>query len=160
MQIVPLTYPDDAARVLSVFEAAADYVLLENGHPPTNATVADFFADRPPSVPPEDTRQLGVDVDGKLVGVAGYLFGFPDPTDCYIGLIIFDAAHRGGGLGTQAVNHIKDTARAHGSTRLLIAVLDENTKGRAFWERQGFAHLKTFAPSSDRHIRHRLGFNL
>ncbi|WP_375279422.1 GNAT family N-acetyltransferase [Pseudooctadecabacter sp.] len=155
-----MTYPADAARVLSVFEAAADYVLLEHEHAPTNATVVAFFTDRPPTVPPENTRHLGVKVDGRLVGVAGYLFGFPNPTDCYIGLMIFDAAHRGGGLGTQTVDHIKATARIQGATRLLIAVLDENPKGRAFWERQGFAHLKTFARSSDRHTRHRLGFNL
>ncbi|WP_296420858.1 GNAT family N-acetyltransferase [Pseudooctadecabacter sp.] len=160
MQIVPLTYPADAARVRRVFDAAADYVMLENGHPPTDATIAEFFTDRPPTVPLENTHHLGMEMDGRLVGVAGFLFGFPDPTDCYIGLMIFDPAHRGCGLGTRTVNHIKQTASARGATRLLIAVLDENPKGRAFWEGQGFAHLKTFAPTSDRHIRHRLGFNL
>jgi len=43
-----------------------------------------------------------------------------------------------------------------GGRRRLIAVLDANPKGRAFWEREGFVLAKTFEPTLDQHIRHRM----
>jgi len=160
MQIIPLSYPVDIDRTRGVFDAATDYVFLEYGTAPDDAVVKAFFHERPDTVPAANCHHIGIEQGGDLVGLAGYLFGFPTPTDCYIGLMILDASVRGKGIGTQVVKHIVETARRQGATRLLIAVLDENPKGRAFWLAQGFRHLQTFAPTTDGHIRHRMGRDL
>lgn len=156
MNIVSLNANLDAERVGRLFEAAADYVLLEDGTPPSRATVTAFFEDRPPDVPATNLHHIGLEHDGILVGIAGFLFGFPETNDCYIGLMLLAPQFRGFGFGSQAVQHIKTFAHKRGASRLLIAVLDENPKGRAFWESQGFRHSKTFKPSADRHRRHRM----
>ncbi|WP_159453106.1 GNAT family N-acetyltransferase [Pseudooctadecabacter jejudonensis] len=151
-----MTYSEDAQAVRAVFDVAADYITLETGHPADDAYVADFFADRPPTVTEGACFHLGAEQDGTLVGVAAYLFGYPSALDCYIGMMVFDPAVRGQGLGRTLVSHIVAKATQRGARRMLIAVLDENRKGRAFWESNGFTYEQTFAPTSDRHTRHRL----
>jgi len=160
MKIIPLSYPDDIARVRRVFDAATDYVFLEYGTAPNDALIKDFFQDRPPQVPAANCHHIGIEKDGDVIGAAGFLFGFPKPTDCYIGLLILAPLERDRGIGTRVVEHITASARSQGAMRLLIAVLDENHKGRAFWNAQGFRHLQTFPPTSDRHTRHRMGRDL
>lgn len=156
MDIRPLHPTRDFAILRGLFDAAADYVELESGAPPSDQTVTDFLQDRPPNTGPEAAHHFGLFDGADLVGAMGMLFGYPDPSDAYIGLLILDPAHRGGGMGAQAVHHAADFARHHSATRLLVAVLEENPKGRAFWDRQGFTLEKTFPAGAGGHIRHRL----
>ena len=63
------------------------------------------------------------------------------------------------GLGRVFLRHVEDAARNRGATRLLLAVLEANPRGRAFWEREGFGSPKTYppAPVFDRtHVRIRM----
>lgn len=146
----------DRDRVAALFHAASDYVELEDGHPPNAQTVTNFFEDRPPALSDDDTCQIGVIDNGKLVGLVGLCFGYPQASDCYIGLMIFDPAVRSNGYGRQAVDHVVTVARSRGADRLLIAVLDANPRGRSFWGQNGFVWEKTFPPSDDNHTRHRM----
>jgi len=146
----------DRQIVGAVFATAADYVTLETGAAPDDKTVVEFFDERPPSVGPDDALHFGLFEDDNPMGLLGICFGYPEPTDCYIGLLLLCKDARGLGFGPKALAHATNVARARGMKRQLVAVLDENPKGRAFWNREGFVLDQTFAPTDDRHTRHRL----
>jgi GNAT superfamily N-acetyltransferase len=129
----------DTAIVTDLFHRAADYIMLESGYPPGDAEVTDFFTGTPPGIDPSKSLHLGLFApDGQLVAIAGAIFGFPNPDDAYLGLLLIDPAHRGKRLGQQMMDHICAATKAQGATRLLIAVLEENTKAHRFWSKMGF----------------------
>jgi GNAT superfamily N-acetyltransferase len=137
----------DTDIVGDMFMRAADYVLLESGHMPGAAEVDDFFNGAPPGVDRSKSLHLGLFApDGQLVAIAGAIFGFPNPDDAYLGLLLIDPAHRGKRLGQQMVDHICAATKAQGAARILIAVLEENTKGHRFWSKMGFADEMRGAP--------------
>lgn len=156
MDIRRLDPTKDRAAVASLFDHAADYVLLETGRDPNADTINDFFDDRPPGLGPEDATHIGLFMDGTLIGVLAQSFGYPSNDDSYIGLLVLAKTRRGQGLGTRFLDHATRHARNRGATRQLVAVLDANPKGRAFWERAGFVLEKTFLPTADGHTRHRM----
>jgi GNAT superfamily N-acetyltransferase len=156
MDIKPLDWAKHRHDVARFFSSAADYVMLEHGQAPDARMVDAFFDERPPSVAPENTLQFGMFEAEHLIGVAGMLYGFPEKTDAYIGLMLLSPGARGHGNGPRILGHMTSLARARGMRRQLVAVLDANPKGRAFWEREGFALSQTFAPTDDEHTRHRL----
>ncbi len=145
--IRPLHQNTDTAIVSDLFHRAADYVLLESGHPPGDAEVDDFFNGAPPGIDPSTSLHRGLFApDGQLVAIAGAIFGFPNPNDAYLGLLLIDPAHRGKRLGQQMLDHICTAAKAKGATRLLIAVLEDNIKAHRFWSKMGFTEEMRGAP--------------
>lgn len=129
----------DTAQVTDLFHRAADYVALESGQAPDDSQTESFFNDAPPGIDPATKLHLGWFLDSDLIALAEVLFGFPNPADAYIGLLLIDPAHRGKRLGQQMLDHIFPAAKARGATRILIAVLEENAKGHRFWSKMGFA---------------------
>jgi GNAT superfamily N-acetyltransferase len=159
MLIRPLDPVADRAAVLELHDRAADYVRLETGQDPTPERMDDYFQGAPPGIDPVTSSRLGLFDTGRLAVIADLAFGWPEPTDAYIGLMLAVPEARGQGLGHALVAHVKATARARGATRLLLAVLDDNPRGRAFWEREGFRVVLTFPPSDmggKTHVRHRM----
>ncbi|MDC1216088.1 GNAT family N-acetyltransferase [Octadecabacter sp.] len=156
MDFKPLDKITYRPEVACFFERTADYVMLEHGRVPDADTVDDFFDDRPPHVAAEDSLHFGLLEDQNLIGIAGILFGFPEKTDAYIGLMLLAPEARGRGNGAQLLSHLTGVAQARGAQRQLVAVLDANPKGRAFWDREGFMLETSFPPIEDRHTRHRL----
>lgn len=159
-QIRLLAPSDDAAAVRNLYERAADFVMLESGTAPSDSTVAEYFNDCPPGVDLATSRKLGMFMPGgKLVAIADLAFGYPEADDAYIGLLLVDQNCRGMGLGRAFLEHLMGTARTRNARRLLIAVLDENTRGRAFWEREGFRLLQSFPDfklGQKTHVVHRM----
>ena len=150
---------DDRAAVVALFTAAADYTLLERGASDPEALAEEFFTDAPPGIDPATSLRLGLFAGGRLIGKADAAFGWPHPQDAYIGLMIFDPAARGAGLGARLLAEIEARARARGATRLLIAALEANVKGRAFWAREGFVPEQIFPDrsyGSQTHTVHRM----
>lgn len=138
MLIRPLDPVADLGRVAAFYARAADYWLLADRVAPDTAKARAFFTDAPPGCDPAASHRLGLFHRGQLAGVAELSFGFPDPRDAYLGLMILAPRQRGQGLGALFLTHVEDLARAAGAPRILLAVLDENPRGRAFWERNGF----------------------
>jgi len=128
----------DSNAVTDLFRRAADYVHLETGQPPDRAQTIDFFTETPLGIDPNTSLHLGYFADDTLIAMATTAFGFPNPDDAYIGLLLIDPEHRGKRLGQQMVNHIVTAARARHATRILIAVLEDNPKGHRFWAKMGF----------------------
>jgi GNAT superfamily N-acetyltransferase len=158
-EIRPLDPATDLSAVVALYRKAADYVLLETGQDPTDDLAAEFFTDAPPGGDPADGLKLGLYVEGQLAGIADLAFGWPEARDAYLGLMILRPDARGQGFGATFLRHIEAAARTRGAPRLYLAVLDENPRGMAFWQREGFAICKTFPPArigQRDHIRHRM----
>jgi GNAT superfamily N-acetyltransferase len=151
-----LSATTDRATVARLFPDAADYVLPEYGRAPDEATMDNYFNERPPNVGAEDAVHIRMFDADSLIGILGVVFGYPDATDSYIGLLLLAPHALGKGVGGHAVAHAATLAKARGSTRQLVAVLDNNPKGRAFWKREGFVLEKSFLPTNDGYIRHRM----
>ena len=139
MIIKPLQAASDSAAVTDFFARSADYVHLESGQPPSHAQTTDFFTEAPPGIDPATSQHFGLYLaDDALAAIATVAYGFPNPDDAYIGLLLIDPDHRGKRLGQQMLDHIFLAAQQRQATRILIAVLQENTKGHRFWSKMGF----------------------
>jgi GNAT superfamily N-acetyltransferase len=157
MLIRPLDPRDDLAAVHGFYGEAGDYWLLADRRPADLQKARDFFTDGPPGCDPGRSHRLGLFEGDRLAGVAELSFGFPAPEDAYLGLMMLAPRIRGGGHGAAFLAHVEGLARAAGAPLLYLAVLEENPRGRAFWEREGF-HATGVSRQDDEtgHVIHRL----
>lgn len=149
---------DDVAAVEAVYRKAADYLLLESGLTPEVAARA-FFEDRPPTGDEAPLKFGVLGNAGDLVAIGDLAVGYPEVADAYLGLLLLVPTARGQGLGPAIVDEVKRRARSSGAARLLLGVLDDNERARAFWERQGFRWVKSSGPQlfgERQHVVHRL----
>lgn len=156
--LAPLHPESDLRAVETVYRCAADYLALESGLAPEAAARA-FFEERPPTGDDAPLKFGVVDDNGDLVAIGDLAFGYPEPTDAYLGLLLLVPAVRGEGLGQAILGEVMRLARARGAPRLLLGVLDANRRARAFWERQGFKPNRTSGPHAfgeRQHMVHRL----
>ena len=155
--IRPLDPLADLDAVAALYTRAADYWLLADRRPPDRQKACSLFTDRPPGCDPSLSHRLGLFRDGALVGVAELSFGFPQPADAYLGLMLLDPAARGSGSGVTLLAEIEARARAAHAPRLYLAVLHANPRGHAFWQRHGFLPTGVSRADPDTgHILHRL----
>jgi GNAT superfamily N-acetyltransferase len=131
-------FPSETALVAQFYREAPDYWLLAEGRSDPQAKASDFFTDAPPNCDPAQSDRLGLFVDHRLSGVAELSYGFPEPGDAYLGLMLLGPWAQGAGHGHTFLAHIEALARKRHAPRLYLAVLDANPRGRAFWEREGF----------------------
>ena len=66
-----------------------------------------------------------------------------DPGDCYLQAIAVDEASRGGGIGSELMDHVEDEARAKGCAQLSLDVALENEAARRLYRRRGLEELRT-----------------
>lgn len=131
-------FPSETALVAQFYREAPDYWLLAEGRCDPEAKAQDFFTDAPPNCDPAESDRLGLFVNQRLSGVAELSYGFPEPSDAYLGLMLLGPWARGAGHGQAFMRHVETLARARHARQLYIAVLDTNPRGRAFWLREGF----------------------
>ncbi len=130
--------PSETALVAQFYREAPDYWLLAEGRLDPVAQASDFFTDAPPNCAPEESHRLGLFLDHRLSGVAEVSYGFPEPNDAYLGLMLIGPWAQGAGHGKAFLAHAEALARGRHAARLYLAVLDANPRGRAFWLREGF----------------------
>lgn len=131
-------FPSETALVAQFYREAPDYWLLAEGRCDHAAQAQDFFTDAPPNCDPAQSDRLGLFVNQRLSGVAELSYGFPEPSDAYLGLMLLGPWVQGKGHGRAFLAHVEGLARKRHAARLFLAVLDVNPRGRAFWEREGF----------------------
>ncbi|MFN3994757.1 MAG: GNAT family N-acetyltransferase [Tabrizicola flagellatus] len=131
-------FPSETALVAQFYREAPDYWLMAEGRCDPAAQAQDFFTDAPPNCDPGESHRLGLFLNQRLSGVAELSFGFPEPSDAYLGLMLLGPWARGAGHGRSFLAEVEARARARHAHRLYLAVLDANPRGRAFWQREGF----------------------
>lgn len=131
-------FPSETALVAQFYREAPDYWLLAEGRVDAEHQAQEFFTDAPPNCDPAQSDRLGLFVDHRLSGVAEVSYGFPEPGDAYIGLMLLGPWAQGAGNGRHFLAHAEALARKRHAKLIYLAVLDANPRGRAFWEREGF----------------------
>lgn len=131
-------FPSETALVAQFYREAPDYWLMAEGRVDPERQAQEFFTDAPPNCDPAQSDRLGLFIDHRLSGVAEVSYGFPEPNDAYLGLMILGPWAQGSGHGRSFLAHAETLARKRHAARLYLAVLDVNARGRAFWEREGF----------------------
>lgn len=158
MLIRDLSPDADLAAVTALQSEAADYWLLAEGACDPVQQAHEFFTDCPPGCDPSQSRRLGFFVQDQLVGLAELSFGFPEPQDAYLGLMILAPRVRNQGFGPPFLAHVEGLARLALAPNLYLAVLEANPRGRAFWEKMGFKTTgKSGHDPATGHTLHRLG---
>lgn len=149
--------PAEAPLVADLYRDAPDYWLLAEGSVDPDRQAAEFFTDGPPGSDPCQSHHLGLFLNGRLSGVAEVSYGFPEPQDAYLGLMLLGPWAQGKGYGRAFLTQAETLARSKGAARLYLAVLDANPRGRAFWQREGFSPtgLSRKDPETG-HVLHRL----
>lgn len=137
-QIRTLDPEADIEAVAEFYTRAADYWLMADRRAPDRQKAVDFFTDCPPGCDPAASHRLGLFWGGRLMGLAELSFGWPALGDAYLGLQILAPEARGQGLGRVLLADVEQRARAAAAPALYLAVLEENTRGWAFWQREGF----------------------
>ncbi|WP_037316252.1 GNAT family N-acetyltransferase [Ruegeria halocynthiae] len=139
MLIRPLDMASDLNRVVEFYVDAPDYWEIAEGSRPGLEKAKEFFKDLPPDCDPKDARRLGLFLGERLSGIADLFFGFPEAGDAYIGLMMLGPWARNQGMGKSFLSQVEGLARAGEAKCLYLAVMTINSKGRAFWEREGFS---------------------
>ncbi|TRW98671.1 GNAT family N-acetyltransferase [Paracoccus sp. M683] len=139
LHIRPLDPVADLPLVTAFYADAPDFWLLAEGAAPGPAKAQEFFDDCPPGSDPEASHRLGLFLGDRLSGLAELSFAFPRPEDAYLGLMILGPWAQGAGNGRRFLAHVEALARQADCPSLYLGVLDRNPRGRAFWEREGFA---------------------
>lgn len=132
--------------VAGLFLEAADFVRMTEGLEPGPAQAAGFFKGVPPGGDIAQSVKVGLFDGAKLLGIADMAFGYPEPGDGYIGLMLLAPSARGRGLGRALLALLEEEARARGAPRLFVGVIEANSRGRAFWLREGFVPVKRLGP--------------
>ncbi len=138
MELRKLDPAKDAVLVARLFLQSADFVRLTEGVDPGPPQVAQFFKGVPPGGDLAESLKLGLFDGPVLLGIADLGYGYPQPDDAYIGLLLFAPEARGQGYGKALLALIEDEARARGSKRIFAGVLEINAPARAFWLREGY----------------------
>jgi GNAT superfamily N-acetyltransferase len=131
-------FPSETALVAQFYREAPDYWLLAEGHLNATDKASDFFTDAPPNCDPAQSDRLGLFLQSRLSGVAEVSYGFPEPADAYLGLMLIGPWAQGAGHGKAFLAHAEALARKRHARHLFLAVLDANPRGRTFWLREGF----------------------
>ncbi|MCB9994692.1 MAG: GNAT family N-acetyltransferase [Hyphomicrobiaceae bacterium] len=150
----------DFDAVAGVFDNAQDYVRLEGGETSGQALAADFFDEWPDFFPPETRVNLGLFLGTDLAGIIEAGGAWPQPDDAYIGLMLFAPAFRGQGLGERFLAAYRDLVLGHGATRIVLGVLHNNPRARAFWTRLGFQVDKADVTVRHGRLADRLALNI
>jgi GNAT superfamily N-acetyltransferase len=96
----------------------------------------------------DEAQVFVADEDGEIVGMACTLPGRQDgsprgplvPNLCHVQMVFVRPSHWGGGIGGQLLDFVLDHARATGSTRAQLWVVEDNERATRLYARRGFTH--------------------
>ena len=132
----------DFAITRELHDRAADDLMLEHDRCVDTEMVIDFFNAAPPGIDRDTSLRVGLFTGQALAAIAELSFGYPDKGDAYIGLLLVAADQRGHAIGRHLLSYIESRARNRGARCLLLAVLQDNPRGHAFWTRRGFSETQ------------------
>jgi GNAT superfamily N-acetyltransferase len=139
----------DAPRLVPLYQACSDYVVLERGQPPNAASAKEEFENFPPNRTEADKFVFGLKaIDGEFVGLLACDRNYPRVECWWIALLMIDKALRGRGLARALCDDFFRWLKSQHVKRVELGVLAENEQGLRFWQGQGFEPVRTAGPVS------------
>lgn len=137
----------DTAALQALCDACADYHVLIEGEPAGPDEGRHLLAELPPGKTLEDKFFFGLFTPRpRLCGALDLLRDCREPGEWYLGLLLFEPAVRGQGLGERVLRAAEHWARTQGAQQMRLACAEQNEAGRRFWERQGYREDRRFPP--------------
>lgn len=122
---------------LEIINSNPDYNVFETGREQRElAEIEEEFLNL-------NTTSVLIKLDDTYIGVMDYLMQNPKDQSPWLGLLILHSDYQGFGFGTQAYALYESDLRDRGLNRIRIGVINENVKGKQFWESLGFLYIKT-----------------
>lgn len=130
--------PPDLPALQDLFERASDYFEVATGAPPAKDEAARAYVAGPPTKSVDDKRVIGIFAGDTLIGTIDLLVDFPAEGTWTMGMLLLDPAHRGAGLGRNALSAVETWARGQGAAGIRTAVVGHHRSGIEFLERAGY----------------------
>jgi len=127
-----------ADQIQACLEGAPEYFASTEGRRPGPGEAEDLIAEGEAD-PQRRVYTLVPRGGGPAVGVLDLLLEYPEPEVAQVVLLLFREACQGLGYGRETAQVLEAALAARGFRALRLAVVDENTGARAFWERVGYA---------------------
>lgn len=138
---------EDIPAIQALLERCQEFWWISEGRMVPADAASSTFSDAPPDYDPSRMIILGIfSPAGHLEGVITTPPDYPEEGSWYIGLMVLDPEVRGRGLGEAVYRAFEAWVASKGGRRILLAVVDDNPRGRSFWERMGFTPLRAVAP--------------
>jgi len=87
----------------------------------------------------------------EAVGYLDYKLHYPEAQDVTLSLLLIREDHQGRGLGRRALAHLVD--HLTGMERLYAVVYGNNARAKAFFQAQGFRHVRDGGPTLSWYVR-------
>lgn len=134
----------DVELAEAVCMASEDYYLIEQDKPASKNDALKIITEIPDGKTRFDKFVLAVlDEHEKPIGLVDIVSDYPSKGRWFIGLLLLTPDARNNGLGKVLHQTIKEWANDGGADSLAIAVLEENEKGRGFFEHLGYTKQET-----------------
>jgi ribosomal protein S18 acetylase RimI-like enzyme len=139
--------PGDIPALQSLFEKCQDYAMIVEGESASPNAAEDIFNAAPPGRSLEDKFIFGlVDQQGETAGVLEGMRDYPGEATWWIGLLLLAPEARGRGSGQRLVQRFMEYVRSQGGERVMLGVVEDNTRALSFWQRLGFTQVRVTEP--------------
>lgn len=134
---------DDIKIIQELCGKCLDYYILHDGVKPSKEDIKEIFESIPPNKNYKDKFILGIFKNNKqLVGVIDIVKDFPSIGQWMLGLMLIEPEERGNGLGKIVHEKLIQWAVNLGAKSFRIGVIEDNIKGREFWNDLGYKKIK------------------
>jgi len=125
-------------QVFEVYESNHEFFLLTQGKKATiEQSICDIDA-LPPNCDIDQKIYISIWEDGRAVGVLDLIMNYPEQSGLWIGLLLISSNLHGRKIGSRLVSAVLSAAKDVGHDFAQLGVIESNTKGISFWQKQGF----------------------
>jgi len=139
-EIIPIT-EDNYYDAVDVYESNQDFFLLTEGKKASISGMLENINAIPNGFDIKNKYHVGLQQNGSVVAVIDFLVGYPACDCVWVGLLLVHGEFKGKSMGSCIVKALLSAARDTGCKEAKLGVIDKNTRGVNFWEKNGFVKI-------------------
>ncbi|QYE99478.1 GNAT family N-acetyltransferase [Paraclostridium sordellii] len=131
------------SEIKKLYNLCSDYHMMSSGKNATDEDVDNIFKYNDKKTA-ENSLPLGVyNKFELLIGMVDIFENYPENDTWMIGLLLLSPEERNKNLGKIIHEEVKNYALSQGANTLRIGVMEENIKGKRFWDSLGYKKVKS-----------------
>ena len=131
------------SEIKKLYNSCSDYHIMSSGKNATDDDVDNIFKYNDKKTA-ENSLTLGVyNKFELLIGMVDIFKNYPENDTWMIGLLLLSPEERNKNLGKIIHEEVKNYALSQGANTLRIGVIEENIKGKRFWDSLGYKKIKS-----------------